>query len=215
MVCPYCGGAFTVASGAVGDDDTVEWGLLVCRCFEFPIIDGVLLLSLAKGYGGPEDAQNPYVPLQVAAITFLRDGDVAGLRAWMARHCPDVAGLLRDAPVEPYLALSARLGAAIEPLVVSYLDEVAPFEVIGQAAPKKRRREKPATVDRNAELRRLGDFYVIRFFSPRGNALALRLAHLPWGPRVLSLCGGHGVFENFARVLDAPSEVVCIDAQLV
>ncbi len=226
LVCPYCGGAFNVAAEVVATDERIEWGLIECRCFEFPIVDGVLLLSLAKGYGGPEDELNPYVPLLVAAIDYLRSSDVAGLKAWIGRHLPEVASLLRGAPVEPYLAVSARLGVDIAPLVERYLADMARFEVVGVAPPASGLRDKlrgvarsagaPAkAADRNVELSRLVDYYTTRFFSPRANALAMRMGHLDMGGRVLSLCCGHGVFENFVRALGATPDLVCVDAQLV
>ncbi len=68
MRCPYCGGTFAVVEGETGSGERIEWGLLRCRCFEFPVVDGVLLLSLAKGYGGPEDELHPYVPLSPARL---------------------------------------------------------------------------------------------------------------------------------------------------
>lgn len=213
MRCPYCGGAFeTTVVG--GDERVIQWGLLRCRCFAFPVVDGVLLLSLAKGYGGPEEELHPYVPLLVAGVEYLERGDVDGLRGWIDKHLPNTRDLFSWGKHETYLALSARLGAAIAPLVDAYLTDMARFEVIGELRPVKRRR-KPPRVDRALELSRLADYYTTRFFSPRAHALALRMSHLPWGPRTLSLCCGHGVFENFVRGLGLDTQVVSVDAQLV
>ncbi|MEY2399842.1 MAG: hypothetical protein QOJ00_3016 [Actinomycetota bacterium] len=224
LVCPYCGGTFTVTAEAVADDDRVEWGLVECRCFEFPIVDGVLLLSLAKDHAGPEDRLNPYAPLLIAAIEYLRNRDVDGLRAWIGRHVPEVAGLLRGSDVGTYLSVSARLGVDIAPLVKQHLDEMSKYEVIG--VPRTRdglrsklgRGSRPSAAvvpDRNVELSRLVDYYTTRFFSPRANALAMRMGHLDMTGRIVSLCCGHGVFENFVRALGMTAELVCIDAQLV
>lgn len=220
LVCPYCGGTFTITAEVEATAERVNWGLIECRCFEFPIIDGVLLLSLSKGAGGPEDELFPYAPLQVASIEFLKKNDVAGLRAWITKHIPSVAPLLTGGAQETYLGVSARLGVDIAPLVTDYLDEMSKFGVVGLAKPKERLRSKlrpsPAlTADRNVELSRLVDYYTTRFFSPRANALAMRMSHLSFEGRILSLCCGHGVFENFVRALGYTPDLVCIDAQLV
>src|SRR4051794_35463275 len=133
MRCPYCGGAFEISADVRGDAERLEYGLLRCRCFEFPVVDGVLLLSLAKGYGGPEDDLFPYVPLQVASIDYIRDGDIAGLHAWIGRHLPHIVPLLGKpvGEVEPYLSLSGHLGVDLAPIIEKYLHEVGRFEVVG------------------------------------------------------------------------------------
>ncbi len=235
LQCPYCGGAFDIASEAEGDGERLRFGLLRCRCFEFPVVDGVLLLSLAKGYGGPEEDLQPYVPLQVAAITYLQKKDVAGLRGWIGRHLPLAAELLDGGQEQPYLTYAARLGAQLEPLVEQYLSDVGRFEVIGHAAgpsptPAQRLKKTVGALRRGLrkasdaamlhpgradEVARLKDYYASRFYSPRANALALRLGSLPWGSRVLSLCCGHGVFENLLRALDIGTEPVSVDGQFL
>jgi ubiquinone/menaquinone biosynthesis C-methylase UbiE/uncharacterized protein YbaR (Trm112 family) len=235
MQCPYCGGRFEVSSEVEGDTERLTFGLLRCRCFEFPVVDGIALLSLSKGYGGPEEDIQPYVPLQIAAITHLQKRDVAGLRAWMRKHMPLAAELLDGGPEQPYLMFSARIGHALEPLIESYLQQAGRFEVLGHAAmppPSPAQKVKStlrklkrslrkagdaATLHpgRSEELARLQDYYATRFYSPRANALALRLGSLPWGARVLSLCCGHGVFENLLRALEIGTEPVSIDGQLI
>src|SRR5436190_15080416 len=112
MVCPYCGGPFTVTRPVDADDERVRYGLVECRCFAFPVVDGILLLSLSKGYGGAEETLQPYVPLQVAAVRYLERDDVAGLCRWIRRHAP-FAGELIDGTDEPYLSFSSRLGRAL------------------------------------------------------------------------------------------------------
>lgn len=213
MRCPYCGGAFDPIV-VDGDDTVIRWGLLRCRCFEFPVVDGVALLSLAKGYGGPEDELNPYVPLLVASVEYLQRSDVAGLLAWIGRHLPHIRPLLSDREPSSYLRLSAELGLAIEPIVEDYLIDMAHFEVIG-APGKKAKKHKPIKIDRAVELSRLNDYYTQRFFSPRAHALGLRICHLPWGARTLSLCCGHGVFENLVNAFGLETQLVSLDAQLV
>lgn len=91
LVCPYCNGSFTVANGVETDADRLRYALVECRCFKFPIVDGVLLLSLTKAYGGAEEELQPYVPLQIAAIEFLGRGDARGLRLDSAAYA-DISG---------------------------------------------------------------------------------------------------------------------------
>ena len=237
MRCPYCGGAFEISADVRGDAERLEYGLLRCRCFEFPIVDGVLLLSLAKGYGGPEDEMFPYVPLQVASIEYIRNHDISGLHAWIGRHIPDIVPLLGESvgEVEPYLSLSGRLGVDVAPIVDHYLHEMGRFEVVGipeatsvrarlsnarravRTARTKARSSGVDTTERTIELSRLRDYYAARYFSPRANMLALRLAWLPASSsgRILSLCCGHGVFENVIRGSGLTPDLVSVDAQMV
>src|SRR5436305_535759 len=147
MVCPYCGGPFTVTRPVDADDERVRYGLVECRCFAFPVVDGVLLLSLAKGYGGAEEALQPLVPLQVAAIRHLEADDVDGLRSWIRRHAPLAADLI-DGTDETYLDFWARLQRELDVHVDAYLEDYGKYEVVG--TPKRtvagalRRRLKPA-----------------------------------------------------------------------
>ena len=43
----------------------------------------------------------------------------------------------------------------------------------------------------------------------------MRMGHLSFEGRILSLCCGHGVFENFVSALGYQPDLVCVDAQLV
>src|SRR5947208_13774708 len=108
MVCPYCGGPFTVTRPVDADDERVRYGLVECRCFAFPVVDGILLLSLSKGYGGAEERLQPYVPLQVAAIRCLERDDVPGLRTWIRRHAPLAADLIEGTD-ETYVRFASRV----------------------------------------------------------------------------------------------------------
>jgi hypothetical protein len=96
--------------------------LLECRCFIFPVVDGVLLLSLAKGYGGAEEALQPYVPLRAAAIEYLQRDDVAGLQSWIRRHIP-LAALLIDGCVGDYTEFMAARGSLLDTAVDRYPDK--------------------------------------------------------------------------------------------
>jgi SAM-dependent methyltransferase len=221
MRCPYCRGGFDVAASLQEDGGALRYGTVECRCFRFPVLDGILLLGLTKGYGGAEEALQPYAPLQVAALTFLEQRDVPGLLAWIDDHAPLVGALLRSEGAT-YLELAAELHDATEAASRRYLAEQGRFGVVGTAAPGLRsklravRSPGPSTTAPEALLDQLADFYVARFLSPRANSLAMLVAGLRPPRSVLSLCCGHGILET---VLDAaePSgpEVVSIDAQLL
>jgi hypothetical protein len=222
MNCPYCGGGFRIQRAVSRDNDRLRYGLVECRCFTFPVVDGVLLLSLAKGYGGAEEALQPYVPLQVAAVRYLERDDDAGLRAWIRRHVP-FAGELIDGTDEPYLSFSSRLDHALSREVGRFLGDYGKYEVLGY--PRRRRLGFASdavamlrwrrTTPRQPDLPTTADYYAARYFSPRVNALALQFGALPPGSRILSLCCGQGVFENLLRATRHPADVVSLDAQFL
>lgn len=221
-----------VSKDVAGDAEQLKYGLLRCRCFEFPVVDGVLLLSLAKGYGGAEEELQPYVPLQVASIEHLRRGDIAGLRSWIRRYLPLAAELMEDrAPA--YLPFAARMAAELDRATAEYLIDHARFEVLGYPPPAarlgrllgasayfklrqfKRRYQRARKPQRVLELEQLKNFYVSRFFSPRVNALALQLDSMPTHGRILSLCCGHGMFENLLARVKPADDVISIDGQFI
>jgi hypothetical protein len=232
MRCPYCGGALR-ASGA-DDGGRLEYGLLRCECFEFPVIAGIPLLSLTKGYGGAEEDLVPQVPLQVAAIDHLRRGDVAGLHAWMGRHAPLALALITG-ELDTYDAFASRYGRELQAAIRRTLAHDARFEVVGDPARQSSwfglvqrtlgSSTAAAVVRTKASLRNAVDrvrgaegptYYRQRFFAPRVAATTLHSRHLDFTGRVLSLCPGHGVFERWMSSRPArPAPLVCVDAQLV
>jgi SAM-dependent methyltransferase len=229
--CPYCNGYLQVSKSVESDGKHLRYGLLRCRCFEFPVVDGILLLSLAKGYGGAEEELQPYVPLQVAAIKHLQRGDVAGLKAWICRHLPLAAELIEGGD-DTYLPFAARVADQLKRTTSEYLTRYARFEVLGYAPPAsrlgqllgtavwRRLRElrRSARVNRSPrdyELEQLTGYYARRFFAPRVTALALQLESLPLHGRILSLCCGHGIFENLLNLIGAAENVVSIDGQFL
>jgi len=222
MSCPYCGGRFAVQRAVSRDDDRLSYGLIECRCFTFPVVDGIVLLSLAKGYGGAEEALQPYVPLQVAALHYLERDDVPGLRAWIRRHAPFAAELM-DGTNENYLDFSSRVARQLRREVDVFLDEYGRYEVLGTPRSSVRRAARrviAAFQDRvssaeEPQLPTAADYYQARYFSPRVNAMALQFAAFPETGRILSLCCGHGVFENLLRVQGHPAEVVSLDGQFL
>jgi len=194
------------------DVERIHFGLLACRCFEFPIVDGIPLLSLTQG-GWAEEFEC-YVPLQVAAIKHLQRNDVNGLRTWIARNMP-LAAALMEGHFGSYLEFSAAIDAQFDLLAVRKL---AHYEALSTDPPRKGSRNLARRVyhrlrgaTRPAVAQSLLDFYSGRFFAPRVNALALKLEELPLDGRLLSLCCGRGVFENLLLSLGGQRALVSID----
>lgn len=221
LVCPYCGGDFQVARSNQSENGRLSYGLLECRCFSFPVVDGILLLSLAKGYGGAEEALQPYVPLQVAAISYLQRDDVAGLQGWIRRHLPLASELLENR-AGSYLDFTARLNAALEVEIQAYMRASAQYEVVGAGKPAHPLKRWLSAV--RAQLRRrqgtpdaaqLTGYYVSRFFAPRVHSLALQLGSLRLDGRLLSLCCGHGVFENLLSAYGKAQNCISVDGQFL
>jgi uncharacterized protein YbaR (Trm112 family) len=213
--CPYCGGAMHLSREVEADVERIRYGLLACRCFEFPIVDGIPLLSLAAGFGGAQDELQPYVALQIAAIKHLQRNDVNGLRTWIARHMP-LAAALMEGHFNCYLEYRAASDAQLDLAIVRHL---ARYEALGVAPPGKGWRDLARRVyhrlrgaPRPAVAHQpLDDFYTTRFFAPRVNALALELEQLPLDGRLLSLCGGNGVYENLLLSLGGQRALVSVD----
>ena len=223
--CPYCGGAMHLKREVESDSERVRYGLLACRCFEFPIVNGIPLLSLAKGYGGAEEELQPYVPLQVAAINHLRRNDVAGLRAWIAEHMP-LAAALMEGRFGNYLEFSAAMSAQLDGAIGRYLDHYKDLGMhrrpgwrglarkVYQGYLGMRNATRSYSLP-SAERAQLDSYFVSRFFAPRVNALALELEQLPLEGRLLSLCCGQGVFENLLLNLGRRPTLVSIDGQFL
>lgn len=225
MKCPYCLGRFR-AEHQVGDDQSIRWGLLRCRCFEFPVVDGVLLLGLVKSYGGSEEVLAPYVPLQVAAIKHLRANDVPGLRRWIARHVPLLDSLMAPADLD-YLTFSRDLNTRLWPQVEKDLFSWNRYEYLGRRGAF---RQSGGTVNALAATR-LGSglmrmrrrlfpqvwstFYVGRFISNELAELRARLSGVRFTGPVLSLCCGHGPFELLLRARHPEVSIVSVDGQLL
>ena len=226
MTCPYCLGPFAIEREVEADPTRIRWGLVQCRCFTFPIVDGVLLLSLAKGYGGAEEALEPYTALQVAAIEFLGAGDLAGIRAWVGRHIPLLDRLMSPGALA-YLDFIRELNRRLYRQVERDLHAWGRWEVLGRRG-AHRRRPTPrgalaATwVGRSllALRRRLvpgvfQSFYVSRFVTTQIRDLRARLQPFSLDGSLLSLCCGHGVFEMLADARNPEAEIVSLDGQVL
>jgi hypothetical protein len=225
MVCPYCLGRFNVTHSQEESTERIKWALLRCRCFEFPIVDGVLLLSLAKaGYGGSEEVLAPYVPLQVAAFEYLRKGDVTGLRHWIERHVPLLHKLMAPQPLD-YMTFYKQLSARLWPQVQKDLFSWNQYEVLGRRGAHKKegglRDAVGSTLVGYGLLRARSrllppriwtNFYFIRFTS---NELRTRLRNICFKGPLLSLCCGQGPFELFLSGHAPKAPVVSIDGQVL
>lgn len=221
MTCPYCAGRLRLKQAVLEKNGDVLYGLVECRCFVFPIVEGILLLSLSKGYGGAEEALQPYVPLQAAAVRFLERGQLDALQSWIKVHMP-LASPLMDGTAGTYLEYNSRLAARLEREVAAYLDDFGRFGVLGNpVGPQRRllrralRALRPLPSGRAHQLGQLAQFYPARFFSPYAHSTMMQLGRLPLSGRVLSLCCGHGMFENLLRADGRAKDVVSIDGQFL
>jgi SAM-dependent methyltransferase len=228
LVCPYCLEKFRLASGAQVKDGRVKYGLLSCTCFDFPIVDSVLMLGLTKGLGGAEEHMQPYVPLQAAAMHYLKSGDVAGLRSWIEKHVPLIAMLWRD-DITYTEFLKAR-NKRVMPYVIRDLQKASRFDFLGwrgerdirsdkglllrvletrlgSAAAAAWRQLRPAAIE--------GDFYYSRFTHVDAPQMEKLLASVAVDGPILSLCCGHGIFELVAKWRWPNAEIVSVDGQLL
>jgi hypothetical protein len=242
--CPYCGSAFELSRNVSSNRERLEYGLIRCSCFEFPVVEGILLLSLAKGYGGAEEDMQPYVPLQAAAVAYLGRGDVQGLKAWIKRHSP-LAAALAEGSLKTYLQFVVAYELTLRPVVSLFLARAAHYEVVGDIPARAQLARRLGSSGQSSRLldalqplaarfynwrlhlsertaseaferEQLRKYYVQRFFCPRANATSLHLRHLPKTGRILSLCSGHGVFENWLQIAGIePAQLVCVDAQII
>jgi hypothetical protein len=225
MVCPYCLGRFSVTRSIEETDGRIKWGVLRCRCFEFPIVDGVLLLSLAKAYGGSEEVLVPYVPLQVAALEYLRADDPAGLRHWIQRHVPFLHRLIAPEPVD-YLSFTKLLNARLGPEIEKDLFAWNVYEVLGRRAAIKGGRRLVNTLAttwlgygvmraRRRIFPQVWTFYVNRFVSNELAQLRARLRNVRIDGPLLSLCCGHGPLELILSGRTPKVPVVSMDGQVL
>lgn len=89
--CPYCGSDLELTHASPPGENHVEYGLLRCACYEYPILDGIVLLQ----------QRAPYFPGDLARATgYVKEGLYAqALRAalWLPprRHNPLIRYLAR------------------------------------------------------------------------------------------------------------------------
>jgi SAM-dependent methyltransferase len=229
MRCPYCLSKFGVSSVVEEDGKGIRFGLIRCSCFEFPIFEHVLLLSLAKGYGGSEENIQPYVPLQAAAIEYLKQKDLPALERFVQRHIPLLSSLISQRNI-PYLEFSLKRLASLAGQTRDVLIHFGQYGILGarglvRAAPKHlrllywlltssvalrlyflRQRLSPNVLD---------DFYVKRYLSGDLFLLEAMLKTQPQVHKILSLCCGHGLFEVAAGRVFSDLKFTCMDGQIL
>lgn len=246
LVCPYTGGPMWPTSVVQGDVDRIDFGIVSSECFDFPVVGGVLLLGLTKGYGGPEEKLAPYVALQAASLTFLGRNDVVGLLGWMRQHSP-LAHRLLTGEISTYTDFALELAQTTAALDATAMTRDADLEVLGDVGARGRLHDiaartrlhrvigrrsiglahravtgarKLRTRLQNTKAQRdsaiAENFYAQRFFSPRAAGTAFTISTLDTTGPILSVCCGHGMFENLLNQSGRrPRELVCVDGQLI
>jgi SAM-dependent methyltransferase len=228
LVCPYCLEKYELASGAVVKNGRVTYGVLSCGCFDFPIVDSVLMLGLTTGFGGAQEHVQPYTPLQAAALHYLKSGDVAGLRGWIKKNIPLITLLWRD-DITYTEFLKAR-NKKVWSYIIRDLREASRYGFVGF------RGERELRDDKGLQLRVLetwlgstaaiawrklkpeaieSDFYYSRFTHNDAALLEKLLASVAVDGPILSLCCGHGIFELVAKWRWPNAEIVSIDGQFL
>jgi SAM-dependent methyltransferase len=228
LVCPYCLEKFELASNAVVKDGRVSYGLLSCDCFDFPIVDSVLMLGLSNGHPGAEEHLQPYTPLMAAALHYLKSGDVAGLRSWIEKHVPLIAMLWRDDIT--YTEFAKARNKKVMPYVISDLQKASRFDFLGFRGERELRDDKAlqlrvletrvGSIAAGAyrKLKPAGiesDFFYSRFTRVDAPQMEKLLDSVIIDGPILSLCCGHGVFEAVAKWRYPNAEIVSVDGQFL
>lgn len=229
MNCPYCLNSFEIEKIVEGTDDRIIFGLIRCRCFSFPIVHGVLLLGLTKGYGGSEEHVQPYVPLQVAAIEYLRADQLDQLHRWIRRHVPLLADLV-ETPELTYTEFMRAYSRRLAGPVQKDLYSDGRYEVLGKAGAV---RKKPSLKAKLGSTRigagyvslrerlspKIFNIWYLKRYTQPGQIMQTRaiIRTLPFDGPILSLCCGHGILEFLISGIDATAHdrTVCIDGQLL
>ena len=222
--CPYCTGNFTLTINLKSHKDRVLYGSVECNCFEFPIIDGVLLLSLTQGYGGSEGKLIPYESFMAAVIVFIHTGDLDGLRAWIEKNSPILAQLIYREELS-FVDFNIAYTRQFHTHNARYLDEQKrQYGVVGEslgegALPADEQGESvyPKTFE-DMLYRKMasgGNFYAKRYFDSSMSVTRNFLLHNKPDDYLLSLCFGQGVFESVAREHVPADKMISLDAQLI
>lgn len=202
--CPYCLERFALTKEISGDVERVEYGLVKCGCFEFPIVEGILMLSLTKGYGGAEEGLLPYVALQTAAIALMKTSDLPALRSWIQSFAPLAFGLCGEEQDDTYLRFMEKYDQFLNAEAASFLSKDAKYGFIGT--------NRDLSVERRPPF---CNWYVARFLTPRTASLRNKIASLRTGTPVLSLCCGHGIAEALLQMAIPGDQIVSLDGQFL
>ncbi len=223
MRCPYCTGCFTLSKENKSAGDRILYGLIECHCFEFPIVDGVLLLSLTKGYGGSEDKLIPYEPFMAAAIQYIKEDDLPGFEAWIKEKSPILSKLLFDNTLS-YTEFNVEYSRDYNTHNIEFLEEqVNEYKVVGE------KRGEGVPVNKSGQslypqsyedmilckLGRGGNYYVKRYFDPSVSVTRNFLLNNMPDDYLLSLCIGQGILENIAADHFSSDKLISMDAQLI
>lgn len=223
MCCPYCTGSYKLVKNLKQTGNRINYGLVECNCFEFPIVDSVLLLSLTKGYGGSEDDLFPYEAFLAAAITYIKQDDLAGLQGWIEEKIPALADLIYKDDID-FVNYDVNYTKHYNTYNCEFLHEQKKKfdvvgETIGQGVPVDSSGQSlyPESFE-DMLYRKMGDggnYYVKRYFDPSVSVTRNFLLNNPPEDYLLSLCFGHGVFENIARDHVDSDKMISLDAQLI
>jgi len=203
--------------------------LVACDCFEYPVVDGVLLLSLSKGYGGPEERYQPYQALLAASIHYLQKRDQDGLLAWLRKHIPHIHQMITGTAPDSYAGFIARHQRLFDKAFALALQQDSRWDVLGWNEERRRgsRFGRPMTALLSTRagvellsrlhglLRKPQDYwYFQRWLDGRLARTRTALSCWPVVSPILSLACGHGIAETLIGHLDGDAEIVSVDGQI-
>jgi hypothetical protein len=215
--CPYCTGKFSLIKNMGSCGDRITYGLIECNCFEFPIVDGVLLLSLTKGYGGSEDILIPYESFLAASITYIKADDLQGLRLWIEKNAPAVGQLMFQEDLS-FTDFDVEYTREYNTNNAKFLDaQKTQYGVVGVPINEHGESIYPQSFEDMLyrKMGRGGNYYVKRYFDPSVAVTRNFLLNNKPADYLLSMCFGHGVFENIAREHIPSGKIINLDAQLI
>jgi SAM-dependent methyltransferase len=221
--CPYCTGKFSLVKDLKSCGDRVVFGMVECNCFEFPIVDGVLLLSLTKGYGGSEDILIPYESFLAASITHIKAGDLEGLQVWIEKNAPAIGQLMYQEDLS-FIDFDVKYTRDYNTNNAQFLEaQKRQYGVVGESlgdgVPIDEKGESvyPQSFEDMLyrKMGRGGNYYVKRYFDPSVSVTRNFLLNNKPTDYLLSMCFGQGVFENIAREHIPVGKMINLDAQLI
>ena len=75
LTCPYCRSALEIRQRSPLCGESIDHGIVGCACYEYPIVDGILVLRQMSGLSDTDDR----------AVRHLRAGDIVGARDHLLR----------------------------------------------------------------------------------------------------------------------------------
>lgn len=202
MVCPYCEGSFSISNIVTETKKRLINGVVSCNCFNFPVIDSVLLLNLDR-YHPPE---HWYSSLQAAAISsFTGDGKTLGLEYWIKKFAPALGAIIYEAQLSLIDCMTFERNVN------------SPFERQQQQTLRDMAESSLLTLPIDNEHKDFFHFWdlpweVTRQFEASANIYARQVLNtVDLNGWILSLCCGKGFFENHSRFYIDTSKLVCVD----